>query len=181
MEKKNPTETEMDPVQSKVQPTEVKASEDKVSLRLANETLNALKALQTKYQDGISYRDYLEELEKVKSCTNRFLESREAQKRFLFVNTIRNVMTHYKNAARVWGYNNKDTKGYVFKTREDIRLYLEIYPKAQKSIEMGGASGTVANPNDVIWMDRLVSIIMHEASKELEKASRFLQFQGPPS
>jgi hypothetical protein len=151
------------------------------SLRLASEAVRVLRTLALRYQTGISYSDYLEELRNAKPRVSLFLESQEAKNRFLLAHSIRNVMVHYENAARAWSGTTKYTEGYAPKTDESIRLFLELYPEANQPREIGGACGSLTTRDDIIWLDSLVSIVIDEASKELKNTSRLLQITSQSS
>ncbi len=148
---------------------------------LANEALTALRTLEASYQMGISYREFVEELEKAKSSANMFLQSQEATTRYHVTNSIRNAIIHYKNAAKVWAYSTKYGSGYVSRTRDDLQLYLRLYPDANKPKEIGGAIGNTGESGEVVWIDRLVSIIIGEASKQLTEVARVLAIDSSRS
>jgi len=154
---------------------------NEVQLPLAREAVKALKRLEARFQVGISYSDYMQEFGNAKHSVNLFLESQEARKKFLLTNSIRNTMVHIKNAAKVWEYKSKYARDYVPKTRGDLQLYLDLYPDANKPRELGGARGDSGELNAVIWIDSLLSIIMNEAFKELNRVSRDLGVNPPAS
>ena len=165
------SETGNDKTENRVVEARGRKTDNEGHLPLAREAMKALKRLEAAFQGGISYSDYMQEFGNAKHSVNLFLESQEARKRFLLTNSIRNAMVHVKNAAKVWEYKSKYGRDYVQKTRGDVQLYLNLYPDANKPRELGGARGDTGELNDVIWIDSLLSIIMNEASKELNRVS----------
>lgn len=166
------SETGNNKTENRVVEERSRKTENEAHLPLAREAVKALKRLETRFQAGISYSDYMQEFGNARHTVNLFLESQEARKGFLLTNSIRNAMAHVENAAKLWEYKNKYRRDYVHKTRGDLQLYLNLYPDASKPRELGGARGDTGELNDVIWIDSLLSIIMNEASKELNRVSR---------
>jgi len=164
-------------VENKVPEARGERTENKSHLRLAKEAVRALSELEFRSRFDISYTDYMQELENAESKINLFLESREAQDRFLLSESIRGVMIHYQNAAKLWVYKTRYGRSSVGKTREDVQSYLELYPEINRPLREGGAVDDAGG----LSIDAAVSIIMGEASKELKRVSRILERNTPIS
>lgn len=174
-------ETENSKIENEVANVGGEKTKNTTQLRLAKEAVEALLRVEARCQPDISYTAYLQEFENAKSQVTLFLESQETQNRFLLVNSINNVLVHYKNVTAVWGYKINNNTSYLSQKASATQSLLEIYPSAAKPRETGGASGSIDTPNDVLWIDPLLSIIMAQASKELKRASRVLGVKSPVS
>ncbi len=149
------------------------------------EAFKALKKLEAKVEIGISYQKYRETLGDTNADVKLFLESNEAGNSPELSRSISKVMLNYKDAADLWGQyiesrgkldfydldNPHEARQFYPDLIDSYQRILKKYPKAYDKVivrpEM--VHKRIINLNDIL------QVIWSEASKELKKASNYLQ------
>jgi hypothetical protein len=161
-------------LQNKVVFEEHGKNEDESSLVLAREAVKALEKLDPGFQVGFSANS-MQDLEDARAKVALFLESKETRNRRGLANSIREVMIHYENAGRAWKNISMDV-GVLEKQLTETQQWLQMYPKADKPVEQGGASR-----GDLVYLDAMIPIIMNEASGKLRTVQKVLEADSPVS
>jgi len=133
----------------------------------------ALKKLQAKIQEGISYMDYRNALGEAKFPLNIFLESKDAQKYPELSISLKKVMGHYEYAGFIWdGKISGGVLGSYIGVNSDVGKEIgQLYPNARKDTKEGGALTDLPTLN-AYDIDSLLPLIWKEASMELDNATK---------
>lgn len=154
----------------------------------ALDSIRALKKLEARIDIGLNYKEYAFNLADAKVEASLFLESSAAKQNKALADQIQKVLSHYETARVIWHLKVTKTEdfgtafGHLMSLQHGeegalSRTLLQQYPRANKSVEKGGALTMGAygsrGVNEVL-VDNMISIIWKEASKDLREAVKMV-------
>jgi hypothetical protein len=132
----------------------------------AKEALQALEALQSVVNSGVSYRDYGTRKLDTRIIIDRFLNE---YKQNPAADAIKEAMTHYENAENIWqDYFSGTDNSNDFLPYSDVAIYEQFYPELKEQVK-------IIVDLHMIYLPTALSIIWNKASEAIDKTRSILK------